>query len=709
MALVPVTDTLGLWQDPIWKPGIPGLYAVIVGVSNYPHLKGGSAEAKETFDLGQLEVSARTAAAVFDWLRSDYQHADLPVVWCYLLLSPSEAEKSFLQNEEVTHYENPTDSHLRRAIQLWCSYLPEQSVPAGKSRTLFFFSGHGVQSNWDPLLLPSDYLFPPNLTPVLENCVSAKEMMEWMKTHSVGEHLALFDACRNEFSPLATKGSTANRVFPKNPPGPSPRVVASLSATAPNSIAYQTSGDDYTFFGRALIEGLDGAGGKTTVHRAGALDVEFLNLVKYIKPRVMQILQKHNTTLEQTARPSLEPCDEHLIVTQVPAGALLPVRSIARSLSTESMSPLGPSEAEWAVDAEKTQDSYFSITAGPVPPVSALRDFSTAHGFFGHEYASGFWDGFRLHALSDRRPLGDDQVEVDRVTRDNESAIVRVDMELRPNNGGVLAEFEGTARGLQSLPLPTDEHNFVPVRLTLAFDRDRGLLRVEGQLGPSERPHYDYLWKLSQIVQFASFADAAKEADPKKLQAAVRDKLQAPTAAIAGATILACGGKIRTVGAWTRNLMNWFPDVPDGAVLWAESLRASITGGEKKPFGESDPLGAMANVVGSLEHRGVPFFVAAIDLLDSQLRYLDSMSGALSVSQLRPLAAVRRMTNQVFQVASPSGHFLMLAALPRPVSLGKTDEPLKTEEMLDLLRPPGVRPKGRRPRKGLGRNPPVVD
>jgi hypothetical protein len=692
MALIPVANTLGLWQDPNWEPAMPGLYAVIVGVSNYPHLRDGSAPAKETFDLGQLEVSARTAAAVFDWLRSDYQHADLPVVWCYLLLSPSEVEKSFLQNENVTHYENPTDSQLRHAIQLWCSYLPIQGVPAGKSRTLFFFSGHGVQSNWDPLLLPSDYLFPPDGTPGLENCVSTKEMMEWMKTHPVGEHFALFDACRNEFSPLRNKASTANRVFPKNPPGPPPRVVASVSATAPNSVAYQSRNvEEFTFFGQALIEGLDGAGGKATVHRAGALDVEFMDLVKYVKPRVMQILQKHNTTLEQTAQPSLDPCDANLIVTQIPAEAPLPGRSIARSLSTKIKTPLGPSEDKWPEDAEKIQDSHFNIISADMLqlPVSAFRDFTTAHGYFGHEYASGFWEDFQLYALSDRRPLSDDKAEVHRVTRDVESTIVRVDMELSPEYGGILAAFAGMARGLQALPLPTDEEGRVPIRLTLTFDR-HSLLRVEGQLGPSKLAFYDYLWKLCRIAKFASFADAAKQAekvDWRELRMVVEYKRMATTAAIAGAIILACGGKIRMVKDWTRNLMNWFPNVPDGAVLWVESLRAAIAAGEKKPFGVSDPLGEMVDALESLERRGVPFFVDVIDLLDSQLRYLDGLSGDLSNSQLSSLATVRRMTNRVFQVACPSGHFLMLAALPRPASLGETDKPLKIEEMLKILRP----------------------
>jgi hypothetical protein len=684
MTLIPQTNTLGLWQDPQWAPGMPGLYALIIGVSSYPHLKDGSAPAKETFDLGQLEVSASTAAAVFDWLRWDYEHAHLPVVWCYLLLSPSKAEEQFLKSEDIIHYENPTDSMLRKAIQLWCSYLPTQSDPAKKSRTLFFFSGHGIQSNWDPLILPSDYLFPPDGNPILENCVNSNEMLKWMSTHPVKEHLAILDACRNEFSPLSTKGSTANRVFPMNPVGSPPRVVARMSATAPNSVAYQSSKvEDLTFFGRALIEGLDGTGGTTSVDSAGGSNVEFMELVKYIKPRVMKILQEHETSLEQTADPYLYPPDENLIVTTAKAEELHPSRSFGPVFSTKNKPPLNLPETSWPEQAEIIHDSHFNISFdGPIP-FSTLRDFSTAHHYFGHEYASDLWADFQLSRLRDRRILGDDQMRVQRVTRNDESTIVRIDLQFLPNHGGVLAMFGRIDQDFKALPLPTDESGSVPIRLTMAFDYN-GLQRVEGQLGPSMRPHYSYLWKLSRIANFASFTDAAKEADPGKLIAAVEDKMQATTAAIAGAIILACGGKIQTVGNWTYNLMNWFPDIPDGAVLWAESLRSSLSNGNRHAFGESDPLGAMANALGSLEHRGIPFFVDAINLLNSQLQYLDGVRDLLSDPQKLSLDAVRRMTNQVFQISRPSGHFLMITDFPHTVNL---EPPDKIERILNILRP----------------------
>ena len=59
---------------------------------------------------------------------------------------------------------------------------------------------------------------------------------------------------------------------------------------------------------------------------------------------------------------------------------------------------------------------------------------------------------------------------------------------------------------------------------------------------------------------------------------AARDKLRYPTAATAGMLLLARAGTLAQVGDWTRNLMQWFPALPDAAVLWAESLRSALAG-----------------------------------------------------------------------------------------------------------------------------------
>ena len=76
MALQIVAGTPGLWRAPTWKLDMPGLYALVVGASHYPYLKGGGLDAGESFGMGQLVSSAGTAAEMFEWLRDGFGHRD---------------------------------------------------------------------------------------------------------------------------------------------------------------------------------------------------------------------------------------------------------------------------------------------------------------------------------------------------------------------------------------------------------------------------------------------------------------------------------------------------------------------------------------------------------------------------------------------------------------------------------------------------------
>jgi hypothetical protein len=71
MRLTPSDAEPGLWVNPNWQEGTPGMFAVVIGVSHYPHLADGEVPAPETFGLGQLRVSALTAFEVFRWLARD--------------------------------------------------------------------------------------------------------------------------------------------------------------------------------------------------------------------------------------------------------------------------------------------------------------------------------------------------------------------------------------------------------------------------------------------------------------------------------------------------------------------------------------------------------------------------------------------------------------------------------------------------------------
>ena len=689
--LIPAADQPGLWLDPAWHEGMPGVYALIVGVSHYPHLDGGERPAPETHGLGQLAVSARTAAAVFRWLSTQFRRDNLPIVWCRLLLSPTPDERQSLDDWNIHHYERPTYQALAEAIDQWSANLPREGAAALASRSLFFFSGHGLQSNWIPLLLPSDYLSPPFASPRLHRCISVKDLQQWMETHPASEHLALIDACRNEFSPLAHKGATANPLFELIPPtGQAPRAVATLSAAAPRKTAHQHREQEYSFFGRALLESLEGANDTPLLASGGEMLVEFLRMVRHVKPRVNALLRALGSQVEQTAFPTLRPADAELILTHLAP----PLEAPAQARSFMDTSQL----------AQKVVDDRFTFVDTRSSSIAELRDFGSARVRFGHEHASHQWanDGFHIHDLRDGSRIADDQnaIIVTRTERDEESLLVRVDLELRTGweaPAGILMVFDrpgDVAVGRIAIPVPTDPGGAMPLRLTLTLDPPPNghvtrLQRVEARLGPSDsNPHYQYLWELLQVVRFGSFADAARAADPQRLLATGTAKEDAPTAAIAGAITLARGGQLARLGDWTRRLMDLFPSYPDGAVLWAESLRVALEAGETKPFGEAEPLYAIADAMLTLETRGIPFFNESSELAAELLAYLRYHKTKLPHAVRVQLARIRRMFHRIFQISRPSGQFLMITAgSAQESSAAPADAPLSVAAIHEALRP----------------------
>lgn len=702
MALEIVSGVPGLWRDPQWAPAMPGVYALIAGVSAYPHLEGGAAPAPETHQLEQLLSSAATAAALFEWLRTSFRREELPVVWCYLLLSPTAAERAAFDAVGLSHYATPDYAGLQLAIQCWTGNVPSQPPASRKSRTLFFFSGHGVQANWSPLLLPSDYLNPALGQPHLENCISARELRKWMEENPVAEHLAFIDACRNEFSPLAAKGASAHSVFPTTPPGgPAPRSAASLAATSPNAVAYQFPGRPHTFFGQAVLEALSGLADR------GDAKVDFRELVDYVRPRVNVLLQAAaGTALDQTVRPTIDG-DEELVVTELPtppAQAPMPPVPAPRGSAPPVPAPpaptlpgAAPGAAGLGAAAGRALAARFdeALTVREPIPLEGLRaSFGEAVRRFGHEYVSLAWfeGGVGLHSLGDGSALAGGATVVE-VARDEASSRVRVDLLLAPHPHGVLLVFEGAhsvQRERLALALPTDEQGEVPIRLTLTLARvDRGgdpkLQKVEAWLGPAAaNPHYDYLWRLTEEAEFGSLTRAAQRADAGRLQRAAQDKINGQAAATAGMLLLARAGQLARVGEWTRNLMNWFPQLPDGAVLWAESLRDAVARGERRPFGVDDPLDEMAAALETLWSRGLPFFADSVELADALLRHL--LRAPIAEARRERLAELARWLERVFELAQPAGHFMALAGQPRPEWLAGVGA-LTVDEMLVLLRP----------------------
>ena len=694
MALEIVQNRLGLWRDPQWSAGMPGVYALISGVSAYAHFDGGTGKlAPDGHGLEQLLSSANTAASLFKWLRQSFKRQDMPVVWCYLLLSPTPAERAVFDSEGLRHYAEPNYLGLQQAIQLWTGNAPQPAAAARASRTLFFFSGHGVQSNWNALLLPSDYLDPElGQPPHYQNCFSTGELRKWMEENPVGEHLALLDACRNEFSPLASKGATANTVFPVNPPGgAAPRSAATLAAASPNTVAYQLKNRPLTLFGEALLEAVTGS-----ADPAGT-ELPFRELVDYVKPRVNVLLKEAaGTTLEQTVRPRIDG-DDHLIVTELAQRARRSARS-SRGAAAASPVPRGPG-VDAAVRAISERAAASLMVSTDAISLDGMRTSpGEAYRRFGHEYASNIWrdGGVALHSLVDGKRL-EDGARLLKVSRDESSSIVHIDLALDARPGGILLVFEGidhVQRERLAVALPTDENDRMPVRLSIGIAAAElgGPLKIQSllaRMGPGPwNPHYAYLWDLTQQAQLSSLIQAAESADPARLQMAVEAKSQAQAAAIAGLLLLARAGQIGKVADWPRNLMNWFPKVPDGAVLWAEALRQAQRSGVAKPFGVMDPADEMATALTALIDRGAPFFADSLDLVDRLVR--QALRTDMASAQRDKLEQLAHALRRIFDIAMPGGDFVVLPGLPRPPWLDSSKGAITVREMLRLLRGPGL-------------------
>lgn len=686
MALEPVAGTPGLWRDPQWQAGMPGLYALLVGISAYPHLEGGSAPAPDAFGLGQLGSSANTAAGLFDWLRSDFRCDGLPLVWCQLLLAPSAQEKAGFDAAGLAHYAPADHATLVKAIQRWTGHVPAAPAAARKSRTLFFFSGHGVQSNWRALLLPSDYLDPDPGAPQLQNCISTRELQDWMEQCPVAEHLALIDACRNEFSPLATRGATANTCFPLLPPSTQvPRTAASLAATSPGMQAYQAPGQPYTLFGQAVLEAVRGAAG------GGDTRLEFRELVDAVRPRVNALLQAAGgNPLDQTVRPRVEG-DDALVVTELAAqptppppvpGTVLPRVGAARPRPDALASALRASEERF--DPALAVHEPIALDALP-------QDFHEIHRRMGHEYVSHLWrEGVHAFGMDDGAPITSGLV-LRAVARDDPSSLVQVDLELPARRGGLLLVFDGVQyvqRERLAVALPTDANGPVPVRLALQFGvaAPMGwprLLKLQARLGPSaHNPHYQALWTVQREAELTSLRRAAERADPEQLRAAAQDEPNGQVALAAGMLLQANAGRIDTLQGWARSLMQRVPELPDGAVLWAESLRHALAHGKKKPYGESAPQAALVAALVSLQQRGLPYFVDSLELAERLLRH--ALRLPLQTGQADALRALQQAIAQLYEVAQPDGQFPVLAGLPRPAAL-PGDGPLTVAEFRALL------------------------
>jgi hypothetical protein len=176
---------------------VPGLHALIVGVSEYPHLLNrdlGEPTPKHHLGLYKLRSAATAAYQIYRFVVERADRLGVPLATCRLLLSPSPQEAARLPDIALP----ATLDNFETAAAAW----RESARSHAGNMTLFYFAGHGLirTGNGGQVLLFQD--FAANKEKILRRCLEASNLVDGMASTSAQDTMArrqlyFFDACRS--------------------------------------------------------------------------------------------------------------------------------------------------------------------------------------------------------------------------------------------------------------------------------------------------------------------------------------------------------------------------------------------------------------------------------------------------------------------------------------------------------------------------------
>ncbi|MFN3514256.1 MAG: hypothetical protein ACK41C_14505 [Phenylobacterium sp.] len=604
----------GLWVNDAWSPGLPGLFAVVIGVSFYDHLPGGvpgKAARNGTTVGGQLVCSALTGAALFHWLKERCDIDGCPIAEVRLLLSPTAEEQADPRWKLAPgDYEAPVFTACERAIRRWAKVMGDQPAEARRaSRGLFLFSGHGLNNLEKPILLPSDYLDPDVGEPA-DDAISVEGLRAIARQTGTGEVYLMLDACQNPATllggvapegraPLPTRNATA-----AGQPNFAAKFMASLAGRQAfqwNQLRYDPAAPrvGLSFFGQALMEALDEdlvdlfpPGDTHVVVKPRPLD-------SYLTRRVEELVHAAGGSPGLFAR--MEPLGGNLDAAEVaivaarrvaPAPPGLNVQAEPAAFSVAAAPMAGADQAREAglpkteldaaiVEAAKMREDQFT-DLGPPPPPVGLATPADLHGFFRHEYATELWSKGRvmLRGANSARPVAPSDIEFLGGAVSDNGRVYRIDVRLHARLArGAWLEIGYPGAGGAGLDafgmiLPNDMGTPAPVRLAVRFSED--LAQVEhlaGRLAPYSDAGDEAarLYRLAEIDRERLAGQVAAEAGA--LERMLAAKAERPIAAMTAAALLLEADRLAPLDDYALRLAEQFDDLSDGAVLWADQLR----------------------------------------------------------------------------------------------------------------------------------------
>ena len=251
-------------MDPFWsrQPVVADLatvHALVIGVSKYDHLAGGTGSQTTKAllgGLGQLSAAATSATRVANWLRDNFDYPKVQLGSVRLLASPSPAEVPLPGGA------NPppaTSDEVKKAVTRW--RRDARATPG--NITLLFVAGHGIQtSNEGGILLLQDVGHPDSEP--LDRALDVAAIRLGMvgdptdpETWTPPVQYYFYDACRVQPRGLASYQELKAGIGSDIPRGPAPDMSWVLWGSRSRDYALADAETKTTLFSQALIECLE--------------------------------------------------------------------------------------------------------------------------------------------------------------------------------------------------------------------------------------------------------------------------------------------------------------------------------------------------------------------------------------------------------------------------------------------------------------------
>lgn len=248
----------GLWVNPSWENGTPGLFFFIVGLSNYPSL-----ESIPGLRVDGVKGPASGAYHLFEWLSEKYQHENFQLAQGFFLPAPLPGEDCGYGPPAKTDFQfiKSAFQEFRRLV------IASQKSPTGgpldcsHSRVVIYLSGHGIGQGQDVFFLPTN--------PETESeLISYRSVHDAFTSLNLSALVTFVDCCRATFPPQFPQKIQPDSIFAATAQRTSgrPSAYPTIFSAPIGETAGTNRKKGYTLFSEALRECLKNAstGGSTS-------------------------------------------------------------------------------------------------------------------------------------------------------------------------------------------------------------------------------------------------------------------------------------------------------------------------------------------------------------------------------------------------------------------------------------------------------------